>query len=183
MRRAVVIGTATVAAILMGGTSAGAIAVRRYAETHQRSCLAAYVGEAHEIHESRWDVPADVDDLGDYLAVHWQAHTPARPCLQRPGRDENSYQLVVELRPDDARRLAAAIEAVPGNPAPRHRNGTLATRNAPFVWPALRSFVPVDARWVHNQRYDEQRLPERFPQRRLHVDPDHAIAVLGWQID
>jgi hypothetical protein len=118
------------------------------------SCAEQKAADEAKVRTARWDPPAQLADLGEYLEIHWQARALGDPCSRAPGPTDWTYQGVVKLRPEDARTLAAK----PGwQPA------------TPDVWPALVEFVPTVAVW--------QRADNGGAGPRIYLDAANATAL------
>jgi hypothetical protein len=108
------------------------------------ACADQLKADEAKVQTTRWDPANDLPDLGQYLAIHWQARALGNPCSQAPGPTDWMYEGVVQLRPEDARSLAGKYEwqVVTG--------ATSLVSPGPQVWPALASFVTADVRWMHS---------------------------------
>ena len=104
---------------------------------------------------TRWDPPAQLAALGEYVEIHWQARALGDPCSRAPGPTDWSYQGVVKLRPEDARALAAQPGWQPATPE---------------IWPALDEFAPPAADW---QRADGDQAPT------IYLDAASAVALFA----
>jgi hypothetical protein len=96
------------------------------------TCAEQKAADEAKVRTSRWDPPAQLADLGEYVEIHWQAKALGDPWSRAPGPTDWTYQGVVTLRPEDARTLAARPGWEPATPE---------------VWPALAEFVPAGATW------------------------------------
>src|SRR5215213_10137256 len=88
----------------------------------RNNCAEQKAADEAKVRTSRWDPPAQLAELGEYLEIHWQARALGDPCSRVPGPTDWTYQGVVKLRPDDVRTLAARPGWQPATPE---------------VWPAL----------------------------------------------
>jgi hypothetical protein len=117
------------------------------------TCAEQKAADEAKVHTTRWEPPAQLAELGEYVEIHWQARALSDPCSRAPGPTDWTYQGVVRLRPEDTRRLAAK----PGwQPA------------APQVWPALAEFVPKSASW---------QTPGSGAGPRIYLDAGHDLAL------
>lgn len=154
---------AAVVAVLVAAGVAGCTEAGKAAEPPSACQASVQAGEA-KVRTERWDPPAELPDLGDYLEIHWQARAAGDPCDRAPGPTDWVYQGVVKLRPDDARKLAeqyewgAASELDPPGP----------------MWDALKPFVPDGVVWRRSRIYDQEEPQIRW--RNLSFDPDRAVA-------
>jgi hypothetical protein len=118
------------------------------------TCAEQKAADEAKVRTTRWDPPAQLAELGEYVEIHWQAHALGDPCSRAPGPTDWTYQGVVKLRPEDARTLSAR----PGwQPA------------TPDVWPALAEFVPASAAW--------QSADAAGQGRRIYLDAERGHAL------
>jgi hypothetical protein len=109
-----------------------AVLVALAACAEEPDCTERKAADEAKVRTTRWDPPAQLADLGEYVEIHWQVRTLGDPCSRAPGPTDRAYQGVVKLRPEDARTLAAKPGWQPATPE---------------VWPALVEFVPPVAVW------------------------------------
>lgn len=150
--------------LAVAGLSGAVVAGQHFA---QRPCVPG------EVSTERWEPESDLADLGEYEAIHWTCTKFTVP----------EYQLVVNLRADDARESGAKIEATLQARDPRNRPPADAVNpgGVPSVWPALAEWVPSDARWLHDVDYDATLHLAQW--RVTYVDVEHTIAVLTFGDD
>jgi hypothetical protein len=117
------------------------------------TCAEQKAADEAKVHTTRWDPPAQLAELGEYVEIHWQARALGDPCSRAPGPTDRTYQGVVKLRPEDAGTLAARPGWQPATPE---------------VWPALAEFVPAGGSW---QVSDGGAGP------RIYLDQAQALAV------
>ena len=117
------------------------------------ACAEQKAADEAKVRTTRWDPPAQLAALGEYVEIHWQARALGDPCSRAPGPTDWSYQGVVKLRPEDARSLAATPGWQPATPE---------------IWPALAGFAPPAANW---QRADGGQGPT------IYLDVTNASAV------
>jgi hypothetical protein len=145
MRRMLLLATVALLAALSACTEP--------AQAPKAACADQKAADEAAVRTTRWDPPAQLAELGEYVEIHWQARALGDPCSRAPGPTDWSYQGVVKLRPEDARVLAAK----PGwQPA------------APEIWPALAEFSPPGAAW---QKADGGQRPI------LYLDATNATAL------
>jgi hypothetical protein len=120
------------------------------------TCAEQKAADEAKVRTTRWDPPAQLAALGEYVEIHWQAKALGDPCSRAPGPTDWTYQGVVKLRPEDARTLAARPGWQPATPE---------------VWPALAEFVPAGTTW--------QRADGTGPTIYLDAANTHALFTLG----
>jgi len=119
------------------------------------ACAEQKAADEAAVRTTRWDPPAQLAALGEYVEIHWQARALGDPCSRAPGPTDWSYQGVVKLRPEDARALAAQPGWQPATPE---------------IWPALDEFAPPAADW---QRADGDQAPT------IYLDAAGAVALFA----
>ena len=103
-------------------------------------CATQKAADEAAVRTTRWDPPAQLAALGEYVEIHWQARALGDPCSRAPGPTDWSYQGVVKLRPEDAKALAAKPGWQPATPQ---------------IWPALAEFAPPGAAWQRADGADQ----------------------------
>ena len=179
-----------------------------FGDSYQTSCVAALISAPGWVPATRWEGPADkpvqvadpgmvhsnrwpdnvnLADLGDFTAMHWQVTAPQTTGRHLPQPRDCGYQAVVQLRPEDARALGVLVAAAfQRDEKGRPIGATGAVVEPPYIWPALREFVPADTRWLHQAGYDDRLMAnwqEGTRWRRLFLDVEHAVAVLDFADD
>jgi hypothetical protein len=149
MRRMLLLATVAVLAAL------GAGACTEPAAEKPAGCAEQKAADEAAVRATRWDPPAQLADLGEYVEIHWQARALGDPCSRAPGPTDWSYQGVVKLRPEDARALAARPGWQPATPE---------------IWPALAEFAPPGASW---QRADGGQAPT------IYLDAANSVALFA----
>jgi hypothetical protein len=181
-----------VGTLLLG--AAVQVVAPRYAREYESSCWASSLSRPRRVHTNSWDRPDVLGaELTGYTAVHWQV-TDSKSALRVLTPDECAYQLVLDLQPAHARRLAAEIAAAEALHQRRFTAGkdrlALARRAAaearaperslpwhprPAIAPDLRRYVPAGGRW---ESYGGCCPQQGHRDRSLYVNAHTAVAVV-----
>ncbi|MFD0584629.1 hypothetical protein [Dactylosporangium darangshiense] len=137
------------------------------------SCQASAQADEGNVRTDRWDPPAELPDLGDYVEIHWQRRASGDPCDRAPGPTDWEYQGIVKLRPADAKDLAERYDwsAVGPSPDPNELD------TPAQMWDALAPFVPAGVHWRHSKVYDQEEPQARW--RRFYFDPEQAVGFFA----
>lgn len=183
-----------VVGVLLIGVGAQTV-LPRHTREYRSSCWASALSGPQRVHTNSWNRPDVLGaELTGYTAVHWQVSEAHLSPPGVPGPDKCSYQLVLDLEPAHARRLAADIAAAEGLHQQRltsqRQRSALARRTQaetrfpgrslpwhprPTVWPDLKRYVPTHGRW---ERYGGCCPEDGHRSRSLYVNPYSAVAVV-----